>query len=63
MTGRGNPGDCVFAFLLGAVFLAAVTCGFATAEQLDWQTIGACLVGVVVGVAYIYYGVRLLRNK
>ena len=63
MTGRGNPGDCVFAFLLGATFLVATACGLATADQLDWQTLGACLVGVVVGVAYIYYGIRLLLNK
>lgn len=63
MTGRGNPGDCVFAFLLGAVFLAAATCGLATAERINWQTLGACLVGTVVGAAYIYYGVKLLRNK
>ncbi len=63
MYGRGNPGDCVFAFLLGATFLAAVVCGLATASKLDWQTLSVCFIGAVVGVAYIYYGVRLLRNK
>lgn len=63
MCGRGNPGDCVFAFILGTTFLVATACGLATADQLDWQTISVCLIGAVVGVAYIYYGIRLLRNK
>ncbi len=63
MYGRGNPGDCMPAFLLGTTFLLAVACGLATASKLDWQTLGACLIGAVVGVAYIYYGVRLLLNK
>ncbi len=62
MYGRGNPGDCMPAFLLGATCFGVVFFTIATKES-TWQTIGVCLVASLAGVAYTYYGVRLLLNK
>jgi len=62
MYGRNSPGDCLFPLIIGATCFGVVFFTIATKES-TWQTIGVCLVASLAGVAYTYYGVRLLLNK
>ena len=62
MYGRNNPGDCLFPLIMGSLYSSVAFFIIAT-EEINWQTIGVCLLAFIVGAAHIYYGVRLLLYK
>ena len=62
MYGRNNPGDCLFPLIMGSLYSSVAFFIIAT-EEINWQTIGVCLLAFIVGAAHIYYGVRLQLNK
>lgn len=64
MYGRNSPGDCLFPFIIGSTYLGVALFIIATAEKVfSWQTLIVCPLAIIVGIAYIYYGARLLSNK